>query len=64
MRYNCRFLFIVPVLEGNCLYHIISMLNHTIYSFSFSPSKSFCRLVIILYMYLYCEGRKLDNSLD
>ena len=56
------FLFIVTVLEGNCLYHIISMLNHTISSFSFSRSKSFCWLAI-LYMYLYiCESRKLDNS--
>ena len=36
------FLFIVTVLEGNCLYHIVSVLNHTIYSFSFSRSKSFC----------------------
>ena len=39
------------------------MLNRTISSFSFSRTKSFCRLVIILYMYLYCfEGRKLDKS--
>ena len=36
------FLFIVTVLEGNCLYHVISMLNHTISSFSVSRSKSFC----------------------
>ena len=40
------------------------MLNHTICSFSLSRSKSFCWLVIILYMYLYFfEGRKLGNSL-
>ena len=58
------FLFIVTVLGSNCLYHIISMLNHAISSLSFSPSMSFCCLVIILYTYLYCcEGRKLDNSL-
>ena len=48
------FLFIVTVLEGNCLYHIVSVLNHTISSFSFSRSKSFCWLVFFLYMYLYC----------
>ena len=55
------FLFIVTVLEINCLYQIISVLNHTIYSFSFSRSKSFRWLVIILYMYLYCcEGCELE----
>ena len=35
------FLFTVTVLEGNYLYRIISMLNHTISSFSFSRSKLF-----------------------
>ena len=50
------FLFIVTVLEINCLYQIVSVLKHTIYSFSFSRSKSFRWLVIILYMYLYCCG--------
>ena len=35
------FLFIVTVLGGNCN-HIIPVLNHTISSFSFSCSKSFC----------------------
>ena len=35
------FLFIVTVLEINCLYQIVSVLKHTIYSFSFSRSKSF-----------------------
>ena len=48
------FLFIVTEEEGNCLYHIVSVLNYTISSFSFSRSKSFCWLVVILYMYLYC----------
>ena len=59
-------LFIVTVLGSNCLYHYgrFLRLNHAISSFSFSPSMSFCCLVIILYTYLYCcEGRKLDNSL-
>ena len=39
--------------EGNCFYHIISMLNHTISSFSFSCSKLFCWLVIILYVFYF-----------
>ena len=47
------FLFIVAVLEGNCIFHIISMLTHAISSFSFSCSESFRYLVIILHMYLY-----------
>ena len=43
MCYDCCFsLYCNCILEGNCFYHIISMLNHTISSFSFSHSKLFC----------------------